>query len=583
MAIAPLSSAQSHALSAVPDNKALTTKSTVDYPEGIWRDDYCAGCGAPPLFYRAGTTTCSLPSGDGGSQVPSTDGKCWLAVFPAAGADVREFGAKGDGKTDSTAAIQAAMNAIPSGRAVLLGPYLYAVSRRGLVCSHPIEMIGTEGNESFLYGGYSGLRPLDRDTNLLTLTNGCTGSYFGHFYLDMGAAGPNTSGAAIRMRPASNITFSDISMNAPCIGLDLNGNGIKVNRMQITQVAGRGCGGIRIGHATRNGDTVDARVTNSTIQSSQANPADFGMKLEDAGGAFINNDDILYSRIGTWIFPGAGQFVKEPFFYETALGDTTLDLPLVIDTAAASGTAQGLKFVGAWTAAFRSTSGQPGVLILNRGGSANFNGFHFVDLRDVSVPGNGMTILAGADISIDASHICGIADHSRTPSTHVGIELARGVSGVAIRDSTFAATCDGSSVGHPDYQIRLDGNNAQLQITGNSLYGAAYGAVSGEPVQPASPESGSIIANNLGIDDVTPVLAARATIDPGVYSTIAVHGSAPVASIMGCWAGRHLTILPQGAVRFTPGSNIATPLRAADSVPVEAICIGANPPVWYLR
>jgi hypothetical protein len=91
----------------VPDNKALTTKSAVDYPEGIWRDDYCAGCGAPPLFYRAGATTCSPASGDGGSQVPSTDGKCWLAVFPAAGADVREFGAKGDGKTDDEPAIAA--------------------------------------------------------------------------------------------------------------------------------------------------------------------------------------------------------------------------------------------------------------------------------------------------------------------------------------------------------------------------------------------------------------------------------------------------------------------------------------------
>lgn len=80
---------------------------------------------ADPLVFLSSTTACSLNGGDGdgGSQVKSLDGKCWIADFPAVGADVRQWGAKPDAVpgaigaactgisgTDNTAAIQAAIN-----------------------------------------------------------------------------------------------------------------------------------------------------------------------------------------------------------------------------------------------------------------------------------------------------------------------------------------------------------------------------------------------------------------------------------------------------------------------------------------
>ncbi len=89
----------------------LTAASTVTYPNGVWRDDFASGNGAPPLFYSASNVACSLNSGNGdkGSQVKSSDGKCFLANFPAGGVDVREFGAVSSASSaDNLTALQGA-------------------------------------------------------------------------------------------------------------------------------------------------------------------------------------------------------------------------------------------------------------------------------------------------------------------------------------------------------------------------------------------------------------------------------------------------------------------------------------------
>src|SRR5579884_2799361 len=94
----------------VATNAALSAAATTDYPNGVWRDSVASEGDAPPLFYYPSGSACSLNTGNGdnGSQVKSSDGKCWLGVFPDAGADVREWGVKFDNSTDNSTALQAA-------------------------------------------------------------------------------------------------------------------------------------------------------------------------------------------------------------------------------------------------------------------------------------------------------------------------------------------------------------------------------------------------------------------------------------------------------------------------------------------
>lgn len=83
----------------VATNAALAAASTATYPNGVWRDDYAAGNGAPPLFFVVQTGTCGANSmvNDGGSCVNSSDSNSWKAVPADSSVNVRQFGAVGNG------------------------------------------------------------------------------------------------------------------------------------------------------------------------------------------------------------------------------------------------------------------------------------------------------------------------------------------------------------------------------------------------------------------------------------------------------------------------------------------------------
>lgn len=142
-------------LSHLADNAALKAASTATYPDGVWRDSFSASAPAPALFYSASASACSLNSGagDNGSQVQSSNGKCWLANFGGGGADVREFGAVADGLTDDTSAINAAL-------AVETSVYLPSGSW------HVTDMLQCRGGASFYGdGGESSVITVGAPTN----------------------------------------------------------------------------------------------------------------------------------------------------------------------------------------------------------------------------------------------------------------------------------------------------------------------------------------------------------------------------------------------------------------------------------
>jgi hypothetical protein len=93
----------------VANNTALSAMTHAAYP-AVVRDGYATAGDAPPLTFYSHGSACSLNAGagDGGSQVPTSDGGCWKANFATTGLDVRQFGAKCDGSTNDTTPAQAA-------------------------------------------------------------------------------------------------------------------------------------------------------------------------------------------------------------------------------------------------------------------------------------------------------------------------------------------------------------------------------------------------------------------------------------------------------------------------------------------
>jgi len=104
-----VSGAVATASPAVANNTVLAATSTVFAPT-VWRMGFVAAGDAPPLLYVATALPCTLNAGagDNGSQVKGSNGNCWNASFGPGPADVREWGAKADGSTNNTAAMQAA-------------------------------------------------------------------------------------------------------------------------------------------------------------------------------------------------------------------------------------------------------------------------------------------------------------------------------------------------------------------------------------------------------------------------------------------------------------------------------------------
>lgn len=406
--IGPCLNAAINGLPEVPNNATLRETAST-YAAAIVREDFSSGNGAPPQVYLSNSTAPGVPGAacsnpDNGAQVPAADGGCWDIAPSATGYSPMEWGALGNATTDDTAALQAATNYIEGIHSrMLLGPHLYAVNAPGITCNNNMQIIGSAANETdgTSYQGTSGFVPIVVNETLLTLAPpssgiiGCGGSYFGHFYIGMGAAGANTAGAAILVSAGlNNDVFDKIAINAPCIGMDLNGFGQLVEDLKVTQVAGSTCGGVRVGHYTILSSTVDPRIINPTIQGSQTNPAAYGIKFEDMGGGYLEGSDILYEQIGTWIDPGFKQIVSNSVFTNWVFGDTTIDSPLVIDSADPTAQAFNIRATQSWGAAFTSTSGLPGILIQNSSGVpvAHFSGFHFKGQDVFSVSGNGVTI-----------------------------------------------------------------------------------------------------------------------------------------------------------------------------------------------
>ncbi len=180
---------------SVANNTVLQTISTATV-SAVVRNGYAAAGDAPPLLYKASGSACSLNAGngDGGSQVKSADGKCWLAVFNGM-ADVREFGAVGDGSTNNTAAMN---NAHATGLVIF-----YPQGTWNFTTLNPITTGGIVG----LGRSATTLNSTDTGSgDLITFTGTASPPIFQNFSLfapQTSGSPTKTGGAGIAFKPSS--------------------------------------------------------------------------------------------------------------------------------------------------------------------------------------------------------------------------------------------------------------------------------------------------------------------------------------------------------------------------------------------
>jgi hypothetical protein len=96
------------------------------YAEAFSTGYYAQGDGGGGTYYYDSSDTTSTDNG--GTVIVASDGGRWKLANTAGSLNVKQFGAKGDGTTDDTAAIQAAINALTNGGEVLFPQATYKVS-----------------------------------------------------------------------------------------------------------------------------------------------------------------------------------------------------------------------------------------------------------------------------------------------------------------------------------------------------------------------------------------------------------------------------------------------------------------------
>lgn len=236
----------------VPDNASLLTKSTTAYPRGVWRADYAVGLGAGPLFYQASGSACSLNSGagDNGSQVPSSNGTCWLGVFPNGVYNVLQFGADPTNATDSFVAIQNAVTAA-NGKTTYFPKGQYKACTE-IISSVPVHYRGDgtgAGPGVWTTTNASVLSTCSTTQNGTVVTNNEGSTFERMWFRLLAGLGPATAGDMIKLTYTTTghvemPVFREIALgNSSFTGTKTIWNGIHIIRPEYPMIENIHCQG----------------------------------------------------------------------------------------------------------------------------------------------------------------------------------------------------------------------------------------------------------------------------------------------------------------------------------------------------
>lgn len=475
---------------------------------------------------------------------------------------VLDFGAACNGTTDAatddTAAFNKALTYAATANAAVSVPARGCKVLGPVTIPAGVSLTGAGFNSTSIYAGNTG-------ANIFVL--GGQGATIRDMDIKFSAVNP-TSGDAIDASTKTPFLarIYDVMIESPYIGVDMSGNNVVVDHVEIQGASGYG---IRIGHATTSANTVDPRITNTTIGNADGTIA--GMLVEDAGGLYLTNNDIVGGQIGTLFRTGANQQITWTFADNTVLGDTGKGVGLEIQNGDSTGIIRGLRFANSWS----SNNANDNVLI-NEGAGGTLENISFGGFREYGGSGNGVTATYGTGIRVTDSEFCG----GNSGATQ--IYLGSGVTNSSVSGNNFAYTC-GNYTSNRESGVSLVGGNNYTSITGNNFAGITT------PINIPATNSGVslIIGSNNPLDNNTSSISAASgnlafSQGYGGYVITSTDGT-DVSNISYGWSGRHVLVIPQVAMTFATGGSSGTGIcntyTATANIPFSADFYGC----WYLH
>ncbi|QJU41326.1 glycosyl hydrolase family 28-related protein [Serratia marcescens] len=379
---------------------------------------------------------------------------------------VTDFGAKMDGTTDDTEALLATVAAASS-------------SGFGVVRLPPGNMIITENvdiptNTQVIGSGtgvttitYKGLGP-----SLFTIGDGMTNPN-NVFIRDLLIVITNrlAGGALISIKNGHNCGVERVSVFGDydiCVGL-YGGAEQFIYKIQNCDLSpgDNSFATILIGDST--GIVQDVFITDSVIAGGASSA---GVFLQNCGGVYMSNVDVVGAKKGIAFMPLAGQKVQGSFFSQV-LGDTCTEDGFFIEPAA-GGKVTDCNFIGCWGSSCGSTSDHSGVRI-NTITGGKVSSLSFSSLLCTNNKGSGVSITGGNSKGLAFSNPVMTGNSMASAGVAHGFNIGSGVSGVSIVGG-YSGPTDAFGFNNQAYGIFV-GTADNITVSGVNLQGNTTGGM----------------------------------------------------------------------------------------------------------
>lgn len=367
--------------------------------------------------------------------------------------NVKAYGATGDGTTDDTSAIQAAINAVPSsGGTVLLPAGNYIISTTLTIDKDGTMLTGT-GAASVIRTSNSAL-----GIDVIKIGNGSTTrAHCGIRDLRITANSQKTAGRGIHLDKCFKIWLQNLLIEKQYRSLQYT-NTTEV-WLDATDVRDTQEHGLLIDNDLMSG--FDWYITNCVFDNPDVTNTGSGIHWDGGETLVVSNVDLLRFNTGLYINPTAGRESRFGFLNNLIM-DTCRDNNVRISNTD-TGSTVGITFTNCWS----GTATNYGVL-MDRPGSGIVQGVRWVGGKVFHNGLAGFRHAGGQDLHISD---CDIIANSQTSSgSRHGVEVGANNNEFSVKNCRI-----GGGFGQGDtqgYAIHIDaGTSDHYIIMGNDCHG----------------------------------------------------------------------------------------------------------------
>ena len=378
------------------------------------------------------------------------------------GINVLDFGAVGNGTTDDTAAIQAAINSLSStGGIVYLPSGTYKVSSALVMNTTGITLMGANRNSTIISGS-NATQNIIEIGSLSVLTKGNRVSN-----LQITSSVAKTAGAAIKVFSGHQTDLDHITlMNNMYYGFQFEAGPYQYIYHLTDFEVNSGLNAIIVGHdiATYTGVVQELVCTDGTIASQTG----VAIKLEHIQGAFFRDIDVIASYAGVGMIPGTNQVVVACWF-DTVLGDTCGNNGWILQPSS-TGIIKEIMMVSCWGASCTNY----GILLDASAANDCISGIAMTGCRFMNNSKQGMYITDGVE-AVSVTNVHCLGNSTGASATYHGIYLESGVDGVTFNGGVSGG--GGVFTNHQGYGVYFAGTATNCAVIGMNVTGNLTGGI----------------------------------------------------------------------------------------------------------